>query len=250
MNKLDSLKDFLDRTPPTVNRNVYDGAPVNPNQFPLYGVRLSGTILFADLPGYSKYARGAIPEECAFMVNHFFAWIEASANRLYGGVIDKFIGDEVMIIFAPELGSQDPLKSAMLTARKILEHDEFSFDPKIGIASGELIIAAVGTRQRFDVSALGHTVNLAARCVGKAEPVTIKAATDDRASVEELFSDKPGLWKIDGPSSEEFKNIGAHQVITVRRLSEKLMFDRETGNLADYLGMVRELVAQALSNKR
>jgi len=215
MTKYHSLRSFLEQNPPTINRICYDGALRNANEFPLYGICVNGAVLFADLPGYSALARQLSPEECAFMTNHFFAWAEASAIRHYGGIVDKFIGDEVMIIFASEFEEKDPLESALRTAKMILEADPFAFEPKVGIAPGEFLIAAVGTRQRFDVSAIGHTVNLAARCVGKAEPAQIKVAITDWQLVEEIFEGE--LWEIEEPRSEEFKNVGKTKVITVRR---------------------------------
>jgi class 3 adenylate cyclase len=108
-----SLRGFLEQNSPTINRICYDGALRNANEFPLYGIRVNGAVLFADLPGYSALARQFSAEECGFMTNHFFAWIEAAAIRRFGGIVDKFIGDEVMIIFAFDFDEKDPLESAL-----------------------------------------------------------------------------------------------------------------------------------------
>lgn len=231
-----SLRSFLEKNQPTINRICHDGALRNANEFPLYGIRVKGAVLFADLPGYSALGRRFTPEECAFMTNHFFAWIEASAIRHYGGIVDKFIGDEVMIVFASEFNAEDPLESALRTARTILDADTFAFEPKIGIAQGEFLIAAVGTRQRFDVSAIGHTVNLAARCVGKAEPALIKVASTNRQMVERIFEGE--MWEIQGPTSEEFKNVGSAEVLSIRRMGFRILS-------FDYEQMVRDAVANA-----
>ena len=231
-----SLRSFLDQNQPTINRICYDGALRNANEFPLYGIRVEGAVLFADLPGYSALARQFTPEECVFMTNHFFAWTEASAIQHYGGIVDKFIGDEVMIIFTSEFNAQDPLESALRTAKTILDADAFAFEPKVGIAQGEFLIAAVGTRQHFDVSAIGHTVNLAARCVGKTEPSLIKVASTDRQLVEDIFEDE--MWEIQGPTFEEFKNIGSTEVISIQRMGFRILS-------FDYEQMVRDAVASA-----
>jgi class 3 adenylate cyclase len=236
MAKYHSLRNFLEKNQPTINRICYDGALRNANEFPLYGIHVEGAVLFADLPGYSALARRSSPEECAFMTNHFFAWIEASAIRHYGGIVDKFIGDEVMIIFTSKFNAEDPLESALRTAKTILDADVFAFEPKIGIAQGEFLIAAVGTRQRFDVSVIGHTVNLAARCVGKAEPALIMVASTDRQLAEGIFEGE--MWEIQGPLSEEFKNVGNTEVITIRRMGFRILS-------FDYEQMMRDAVANA-----
>jgi class 3 adenylate cyclase len=236
MPKYRSLRDFLEQNPPTINRICSDGGLRNANEFPLYGIRVNGAVLFADLPGYSALSRRCSAEECAFMTNHFFAWIEAAAIRHFGGIVDKFIGDEVMIIFASDFAERDPLDSALRTAKIILEADLFAFEPKVGVTSGEFLIAAVGTRQRFDVSAIGHTVNLAARCVGKAEPSLIKTATTDRELIGGIFEDES--WEIGGPRSEELKNMGKVEVITIRRKGFRILS-------FDYEQVVRNAVADA-----
>jgi len=170
------------------------------------------------------------------MTNHFFAWIEAAAIRHFGGIVDKFIGDEVMIIFASDFDEKDPLESALRTAKIIVETDLFPFEPRIGVASGEFLIATVGTRQRFEVSAIGHTVNLAARCVGKAEPSLIKIATTNRELIGKIFEDES--WRGEGSQSEELKNVGKAEVITIRRKGFRILS-------FDYEQMVRDAVADA-----
>ena len=126
MNRYSSLKEYLDKNSPTINCE-FDLFAYQPNRvkFPLYGRHITGAVLFADLPGYSTFAENFSPEECAYMTNHFFSWINATAIQLNGGIIDKFIGDEIMIIFSPEFHNSDPLESAIKTAKGILESDTF-----------------------------------------------------------------------------------------------------------------------------
>ena len=55
----------------------------------------------------------------------------------------------------------------------MLENDPYAFSPKIGIASGIFAISIVGTTETYDITAIGHTVNLAARCAEKAKNQTL-----------------------------------------------------------------------------
>jgi class 3 adenylate cyclase len=67
------LLDYLKKHGVTTVSMCSDGALLNPVEFPLAAVETNGSILFADLPGYSKLASQLDPAECAYVVNHFFA---------------------------------------------------------------------------------------------------------------------------------------------------------------------------------
>lgn len=247
MGNFTSLRGLLEANTAAADCILTDGHPDNPREFPLRGIQVSGTVLFADLPGFSRYAKEEAPEVCAYIVNQFFSWRVEPALVEYGGIIDKFIGDEAMIIFAPAFGAVDSLKSALQTAKRILEDDAFSFDPKIGIASGPFLVAAIGTRKRFDVSVIGHIVNLAARCVSQSNVATVKAATSEREIVDEVFGSENNLrWKIEGPRFEEFKNVGSTEVITIRRTTEfGPLIEIDSGRAVDPLEIARKQVLEA-----
>ena len=218
---------------------IPDGAIVNPVMFPVGAVETEGAILFADLPGFSKLATDLNPVECAYYASHFFAWFEGEAGRRHGGIVDKFIGDEVMMVFPRSKCKLDPLEAALQTASAMLAHDPYAFEPKIGIAAGPLAIALVGTHTTRAISAVGHTVNLAARCVQAAyEPRTIKVVTVDLDLIARVFQDQVNDWEVSGPSEFKPKNMDPVQVVHIRR---KPMWIPNFDFLAD----VREMVALA-----
>lgn len=216
-----------------------DGALLNPVMFAVGAVEAEGAVLFADLPGFSTLATNLSPVECACYASHFFAWFEGEAGRRYGGIVDKFIGDEVMMVFPRSKCEIGPLEAALRTASAMLAHDPYAFEPKIGIAAGPFAIALTGTHTTRAISAVGHTVNLAARCVQAArEPKTIKVATDDLELIARVFQDQVNDWEVSGPSEFEPKNMAPVQVVHVRR---KPMWIPNFDFLAD----VREMVALA-----
>lgn len=198
-----------------------DGAIINPSYYPLSAVETQGAVLFADLPSFSNFAKDSDPIECSCYINHFFAWIQGETNNYYGGIIDKFIGDEIMIVFIKSLCSIDPIKAAMMTAKKILDYDMFSFSPKIGIAAGEFVISLVGSTEFATVSAIGNTVNLAARCVGQLEAKTIRIATKDDIMVKEIFNGHE--WNISTVNNFEPKNMDKTKVIDVQRITKWIL---------------------------
>ena len=121
-----SLEDFLISTPLNVDAVLDDGggAPM-----PIKGREIDGTVLFADITAFSRRTLEMSPLETLTFIQWFFAWIGAEALRGGKGIIDKYIGDEVMVIFSKEFGSEDPFADALRTARFMAEHDPWSFLP-------------------------------------------------------------------------------------------------------------------------
>lgn len=120
-----------------------DGALIDPVQFPLAAVETEGAVLFADLPGFSGLTAQMGAMEAAYYASHFFAWFEGEAGRCYGGIVDKFIGDEVMMVFTRSECRMPPFRAALCTARAMLGFDPYAFEPKIGIAAGPLAVALI-----------------------------------------------------------------------------------------------------------
>lgn len=135
------------------------------------GREIEATILFADITRFSGRTLDLSPAETLIFVNWFFAWISAEALRGGKGIIDKYIGDEVMVVFSKEFGSDDPFAEAVQTARWMAQNDVWAFLPHVGIASGKVIVGYAGTPLKYNCSVFGGPVALAARCAGK-EPRT------------------------------------------------------------------------------
>lgn len=131
------------------------------------------TVLFCDLRGFTKMSSEMIPEEVHQAMNSFFAEMVSSV-KASEGTVDKFIGDQVMVLFgAPVVQPHHALLGLICGLDMQKRHarwmqqrlSEAKPAPQlgIGIATGEVVIANVGTSERLEYTALGHTVNLAAR---------------------------------------------------------------------------------------
>lgn len=158
-----SLEDFLISTTLTVDGQVNDGSG---RPFPVKGREIEATVLFSDIAGFSARTLDLNPAETLAFVNHFFAWVGGTALRDTYGIVDKYIGDELMIVFSREFGSEEPFIEAVQVARWMGEQDVFSFAPHIGIASGSVVVGYVGTPLMYNCSVFGAPVALAARCAG------------------------------------------------------------------------------------
>jgi len=161
--RFNSLEDFLISTTFTVDGQLDDGWGAS---FPVKGREIEATVLFSDIAGFSRRTLELSPSETLIFVNHFFAWVTAEALRGSNGIVDKYIGDEMMIVFSKEFGAEDPFEEAVQVARWMGENDAFSFCSHIGIASGRVIVSYVGTPMKYNCSVFGAPVALAARCAG------------------------------------------------------------------------------------
>lgn len=156
-----SLEDFLASTMSHVDGVLDDGWGAG---FPVKGREIEATVLFADITAFSSRTLGLSPAATLVYVQNFFAWITAEALQGRPGIVDKYIGDEVMVVFSGEFGSDDPFVDAVQAAAAMSRHDALAYQPHIGIASGAVIVGYAGTAFRYNVSVFGAPVALAARC--------------------------------------------------------------------------------------
>lgn len=156
-----SLEDFLASTMSHVDGVLDDGWGAD---FPVKGREIDATVLFADITAFSTRTVDLSPAATLIYVQNFFAWITAEALSGRPGIVDKYIGDEVMVVFSEEFGSEDPFADAVQAAAAMSRHDVLAYQPHVGIASGPVIVGYAGTAFRYDVSVFGAPVALAARC--------------------------------------------------------------------------------------
>jgi len=92
--------------------------------------------------------------------------IQANAVKEYGGMVDKYIGDAMMAIFNAPIDVPEHETKAIQAAIKIKQDmidADLGIEIGIGINTGEAVIGNMGSDTRFDYSAIGDAVNLAAR---------------------------------------------------------------------------------------
>ena len=92
-------------------------------------------------------------------------------------VVDKYIGDAMMVVFSDQFGSDDHLVDALTAARRFAENDFLDLHPHMGLARGRVAVGYIGTERRLQCSVFGLPVTLAARCA----PNPIR--TDHSASI-------------------------------------------------------------------
>ena len=137
----------------------------------LKGVRLGGekrlaTMLFCDIRGYTAFAERRDPETVVEVLNLYFQE-QADIVAAHQGDIDKFVGDQIVAVFQGEDMVRHAVGCALAIQAKTDElgraHPDWDLDVGIGINTGEVIVGAMGSKERMDYTVLGDHVNLAAR---------------------------------------------------------------------------------------
>ncbi len=131
------------------------------------------TVLFCDIRGFTALAERQDPEEVISQLNRFFSEMIDIVFQ-YEGTVDKFMGDAIMAIFGAPLSSGVDEERALLAAlamqKKVIELNAQwllegiqGFRIGIGINTGDVVIGNIGSERRMEYSAIGDTVNTAAR---------------------------------------------------------------------------------------
>src|SRR6185369_2543916 len=157
--------------------------------------------VFVDLRGFTAFTDSAEPEEVESVLKDYHAAMGALIAE-YGGTVDRFAGDGILIFFNDPLPVPDPAKRATRMALAMQERFRslkaqwaklgYDLDLGIGIAQGFATLGAFGYEGRVDYTAIGSVVNLAARLCDKAGPGEVlidrkvRAALDDAMRVDTL----------------------------------------------------------------
>lgn len=163
-----------------VSENVVDGILKGGEAaLKLGGQKKDIAVLFVDIRGFTPLSEALPPERVVAVLNQY---LEITTKAVFdnGGTVDKFIGDATMALFNAPLDQDDYVFHAvkagldMAAAGKKLEAEFEKIAGKkvsfgIGVNCGEAVIGNIGTAKRMDYTAIGNTVNTAARLESRAK---------------------------------------------------------------------------------
>lgn len=167
------MRSFLGREPSKLNPQMCNACEKFAAAFP-GGAEVEISMLFADVRGSTTLAEGLAPTAFSQLIDQFY---QAATHALVhsNAMIEKLIGDEVTGLFTPGLAGPDHARVALDAARRIL-YDTGHGKPGgpwipvgVGIHTGVAYIGSVGQADGMrDITALGDSVNVAARIASKA----------------------------------------------------------------------------------
>ena len=179
----------------------------------LGGHRREIAVLFVDIRGFTTMSESLQPEEVVGILNDYLSMV-AECIFKHHGMLDKFIGDAAMALFNAPTDQEDYAYEAIATAYDIVQRSEElskgllakfgkTISYGIGVNIGPAVVGNIGSNFRMDYTAIGDTVNTAARLEANAKPgevlisQNLKDRLDDRIVVEDA-----GMMKFKGKSKE------------------------------------------------
>ena len=151
---------------------------INRQELPfLGGEEREITALFSDIRNFTTISEKLAPEEVVEMLNRYYGLI-CEEIIACGGLIDKFVGDAVMVIFGAPMHSDNHAEMALKAALTIVttanDFQEWltnrfpdrgipAFTVAVGINTGKALVGNVGSERRMGYTAIGDTVNIASR---------------------------------------------------------------------------------------
>jgi adenylate cyclase len=175
--------------------------------------------LFCDLRGYTGFSESSDPEDVMALLREYHAAI-GKIIFAYGGTLERFAGDGVMVIFNDPVPVDNPALQAVRMALDLrvaikaliekwrrLGHE---LDFGIGIASGYATLGTIGFEGRFDYAAIGMVSNLASRLCDEAQPGQILISPRVLLAIESVMRvEEIGTFSLKGLR----RPIAVHNVV-------------------------------------
>lgn len=160
----------------------------------LVGERKQITVLFADIKGSLELIADRDPEEAHKLLDPILERMMEAVHH-YEGIVNSVMGDGIMALFGAPLAHEDHAVRACYAALRMQEivarhADEvrrkhgFPVTVRVGINSGEIVVAAIGNDLSMDYSIVGPTTHLASRMEQMATPGSVFATADTLRLVE------------------------------------------------------------------
>lgn len=189
------------------------------------------TVFFSDVVGFTELTDSVEPETMSQLLNSYLDAMAKICSR-WGGTIDKFIGDAVMIYFGDE-DDADSADSARRCVSMALEMQSslsavqadwarfgthLTLKIRVGINSGYCTVGNFGSNERVDYTLIGGNVNIASRLEHQAPPGGICVSGSTYALVKELIEVR-GMGKISvkgvAHPVETYQVLGRHPQLLV-----------------------------------
>ena len=182
-----------------VSKNIAKEIMNNLDHIQLGGHHVEGSVIFADIVGFTQLSEQHPAEVITDILNDYFSYISL-ASKMHQGTIDKYMGDCAMIVFGvPEEDKQHKLHAiyCAVMIQKLFErineirrhHNKLAVSFRIGINSGSMLAGNLGSNERMQYTVVGESVNLASRLQHIAERNQIIVSS-------EFYNDPDIQWRL------------------------------------------------------
>jgi|SRR5579862_467942 len=198
------------------------------------------TVLFADLVGFTSLSESRDAEDVRELLSRYFDGCRRIIS-LYGGTVEKFIGDAVMAVWGTPTATEDDAERAVRAALDLTaavsalgqELDADELRARVGVLTGEVAVT-IGAEGEGMVA--GDIVNTASRVQSVAEPGSVLVGESTRRATDQtIVYEEAGTFELKG-KTELTPLWRAHRVVSGLRGSLK-----SEGLEAPFVGRDREL---------
>jgi len=159
-----------------VNSSVVKQIIAHPEMLELGGAKRQITVFFSDIAGFTTVSEKMKPEELVKFLNEYLQEM-TEIILAHQGTLDKYEGDAIMAFWNAPLAQHDHAKQACLAAlqnqaklkelrKKWAKEGHAELHVRVGLNTGDAVVGNMGSRDRFDYTAIGDNVNLASRLEG------------------------------------------------------------------------------------
>lgn len=155
------------------------------------------TMLFCDIRGFTALTENMPPADVIELLNEHMTALTDVAYQ-HGGIVDKFVGDLIMVLFGAPMTTGEDASSAVQCAlsmlrvrRELNQTSKHSLEVGIGIATGAVVAGCMGSDQRLSYTVLGHRVNLASRLCSIAQAGEIVMDDETWKDVQSFVKAEP-----------------------------------------------------------
>jgi class 3 adenylate cyclase len=142
----------------------------------LGGEQRQVTIFFSDVAGFTALSESLAPAALVAVMNEYLTAM-TEIIEAEGGFVDKYVGDAIVALFGAPLDEPEHALHAVRASLRCRDRLEalnregsafqgHALHARIGLATGEALVGNIGSRRRFNYTAMGDNVNLAARLEG------------------------------------------------------------------------------------
>ncbi len=172
------------------------------------GQRSVVTLFFSDIRGFTSYSEHSDSQKVVDYLNRILN-VQSEIIQRNGGDIDKYVGDEIVAIFAGDDAEIRACRSAVEIQEEITSASADSYSSLqvgIGINTGEVILGMIGSEKRADFTVIGDNVNVASRLCSAAKAGEILVSQPVYDAAEAVFATS-GPFKLKVKGKEQYQRV-------------------------------------------